>query len=353
MKPTRILIVGLGRGEAWAKEIAKASDLAIAGLVDLDEERLGRVGAALDVPADRRYKDSEQELRVSEADIVVLAVPTPLHKDMSLAGLQAGCHVICEKPLAMNLTEARELREAVRTFDRRFMVSEQYRFADGVENLRLAVRQGLVGRIAYISHEFYRGAQLTTGRWGQTDHWSRAYQEAALHDMSVHHFDMWYYITGARPTEIYAKPFDVPWNPSSRKFGYSVHATLEDGTHVDYLTCRALARPQTPWYGVLWIVGEEGALFWDGDSSTVNLSRVAPSSSFFDQQLNTEQVGFVNRGVSGTNAPLVLVVRSLIDAIRENRPHPCDIDDNMVSFATSMAAIESVQTGRPAKVVTE
>ncbi|HVC35154.1 MAG TPA: Gfo/Idh/MocA family oxidoreductase [Chloroflexota bacterium] len=351
--PTSILIVGLGRGTAWAREILKAPDLAIAGLVDVDAEKLARVGAEVGVPVGRQYPAYERALRESGADIVVLAVPTPLHKEMSLAGLRSGHHVICEKPLAMNLEEAGELRQAVKRFDHRFMVGEQYRFADGVENIRRAIAAGLIGRVAYISHEFFRGAQLTVGRWAQGEHWSRSYEEAALHDMSVHHFDMWYYMTGSRCAEISINPFDVPWNRSSRKFGYSVSATLENGTHVDYITARALARPQTPWYGTLWIVGEDGALSWNGDSSEVTLSRVIAASATGDPQLSRENVAFVTEGIRGTNLPIVPMIRSLVEAIQAGRPHPCDIDENMASFATSMAAVESARTGHAVRVAVD
>jgi predicted dehydrogenase len=353
MSTTRVLIVGLVRGAAWAREIRKVPELAIAGLVDVDPERLATVGAEVGVVADRQYRVYEEALSRAGADLVVLAVPAPLHKVMSLQGLETGHHVICEKPLAMSLDEAREIREAVRKIDRRFMVGEQYRFADGVENLRRAIAAGRIGPVAYMSHDFYRGAQLSVGRWARGDHWSQAYREPALHDMSVHHFDMWYYITGSPCVEIYCKLFDVAWNPSPRTFGYSAHATLASGVHVDYLTCRALARPQTHWYGMLWIVGQGGALFWDGDSAVVSLSRVVPGDNVFDQSLATEPVCYVDRGISGTNAPLVPLIRALLDAIREDRPHPCDVDDNLVSFATSMAAIRSVETGKPERVSIE
>jgi predicted dehydrogenase len=348
-----VLVVGLGRGEAWAKEIHGTPDIELAGLVDVDAARLARVGDELGVPQEHRFASYEGALGASKANVVVLAVPTPLHKEMSLAGLRAGYHVICEKPMAMTLDEARELREAVKQYDRRFMVGEQYRYADGVENLRLAIADGKIGRLAFVTHEFYRGARLSMGRWAMGDHWSRAYVEASLHDMSVHHFDMWYYITGKRPVEVFARPYDVPWNPSHRKLGYSLFATLEDGIHVDYITGRALARPQTPWYGHLWIVGDEGALYWDGDSFDVTLSRVVPSDDFFGQELKTEKLDYVKRGITNTNLPLAPLLRSLAEAVQEGRRHPCDVEDNWVSFATAMAAVESAQTGRSVEVAKE
>jgi predicted dehydrogenase len=268
---------------------------------------------------------------------------------MSLAALAAGHHVMCEKPLALNLAEARELREAVKQYDRRFMVGEQYRFAGGVEDLRRAVAAGRIGPLAYIAHEFYRGAQVSYASQPERDEWMRAYLEPSLQEMSVHHFDMWYYITGLRCSEICVKAFDAPWNASSRKLGHSAYATLEDGTHVDYLTCRALARPQTTWFGNICVVGQEGTLTWDG-SGPVLLSRVVSSADPQNPKLATEAVSYVDRGGEGT---ALTMIRALVEAIREGTPHPCSVEDNFVSFATSIAAAESAQTGRPVKVVAE
>jgi len=135
--------------------VVKTDDLSIAGIVDVDPERLLRAGDDLDVPRERRFADFHKALDV-DADLVVIATPTSLHKEMSLAALRAGHHVICEKPLVRSLEEARELRDAVKANDRRFMVGENYRFADGMENLRRAIAAGLIGRPAYIDHEFRR-----------------------------------------------------------------------------------------------------------------------------------------------------------------------------------------------------
>lgn len=351
--PARMLVVGLGRGTSWARQIARMPEAEIAGLVDVDAGRLATVAEELGVASNRCYTDYETALRFAGADVAVLALPTQLHVEMSLQGLRAGHHVICEKPLAMTLDEARRLRDALPSFGHRFMVGEQYRFADGVENLRRAIAAGKTGRLAYVDHEFYRGGSATPGRWANAQHWSRAYQEPALHDMSVHHFDMWYVITGSPCAEISAVPFNPAWNQSPRTFGYSVSATLEDGTHVHYLTARALARPQTTWYGTMAIVGEQGTLQWDGESAEVTVTRARPSENPMDQRLDTERYAEVNSGAAGTNETVPVMLRAFFDAIRENRPHPCDVRDNWPSFATSMAAVESARTGKPVRVARE
>ncbi|HEX2184894.1 MAG TPA: hypothetical protein VHN78_05260, partial [Chloroflexota bacterium] len=180
-------------------------------------------------------------------------------------------------------------------------------------------------------------------------------QDASPHGhipgMSVHHFDMWWYITGRRPVEIRADPIVPPGDGSGRPLGYSMRATLEDGLHVQYFDRRALARPQTTWYGDLWVVGEEGALFWNGVGSAVTLSRSLPTHDYREQHLASGPVSFVSR--DGSGGATMVMVRVLVEAIRQGRPHPCDMEDNWVSFATAMAAVESAQTGQAVKVERE
>jgi predicted dehydrogenase len=356
---TALLIVGLVRGGAWARDVVKTDDLTLAGVVELDGEKLARVGAELGVPEERRYLDFERALREAKPDIVVLAVPTPVHREMSLAALEAGHHLICEKPLVRSLDEARELRTAVMRYDRRFMVGENYRFSDGMENLHRAIAQGLIGRPIYIDHEFRRaGAGRPPG--AQSAKGAPVDPHRGIPEMSVHHFDMWWYMTGKRPVEIRADPFSPPWENSGRTFGYSMRATLEDGTHVHYLTSRALSRPQTTWPGNVCVVGEQGTLTWDGSGGVVTLSRDLPTHDYRDQHLATGPVTFVSSGSGGVTfgpagagaSSTMQMVRALVNAIREDRPHPNDIDDNWVSFATAMAAVESAQTGQPVKVAT-
>jgi predicted dehydrogenase len=343
MGATRLLVVGLQRGAAWVREAAGVDDVEVVGLVDLDPEKLGRVGGQFGIPAERRFTDFGKALDV-DAEVVVLAVPTPLHKEMSLAALRAGHHVICEKPLATSLEEARELRDAVARESRRYMLGEQYRFADGVENLRRAVADGLIGRPGYIDHTFLRMA--SPARPGP--HWAHS-PDSSIVEMSVHHFDMWWYVMGKRVTEIRADAFNPEWNPPGRRFGYSMRATLEDGTHVHYLTARAAARPQTTWHGDLTIVGEEGTLSWDGNGSAVALARVLPTHDYRQQHRSTGPVSYVERGAGGLGTT-ALMVRELMAAIAEGRPHQCDVADNWPSFATAMAAVESVQSGKAVEV---
>ena len=354
--PTSLLIVGLVRGGAWARDIARCTDLTLAGLVDVDGDRLQRTGDELSVPPVRRFSDFSKALDV-DADLVVIATPVGLHVEMSQAALSAGHDVICEKPVARSLDEVRGLRDAVKRFGKRFMVGENYRFSDGMQNLQKTIAAGLIGRPIYADHEFRRaGAGQRPGLAG-----APADPDRGIPEMSIHHFDMWWYATGQRPVEIRADPFTPPWMEAGRRFGYSMRATLEGGATVHYLTSRALTRPQTTWPGNLVVVGEEATLTWDGATTAVTLLRELPTHNYRDQHLASGPASYVSHegapgvvgGAGSAVSSTMQMVRALVDAMREGRPHPNDLDDNWVSFATAMAAVESAQTGRPVQVARE
>ena len=185
---TSLLIVGLVRGGAGARDVVKTYDIELAGIVDVDTERLQRTGDELDVPPARRFPSLDKALD-TDADIIVIATPTPTHAELSLMALRAGHDVICEKPLVRSLEEARTLREQVKATGKRFMVGENYRYADGMENLKRAISGGLIGRPAYIDHEFRR-AGAGSRPSGQSG--APVDPDRGIPEMSVHHFDMWW-----------------------------------------------------------------------------------------------------------------------------------------------------------------
>lgn len=88
-------------------------------------------------------------------DVVHVCVPNDLHRPVVLAALDAGKHVVCEKPLALDLAEGRELADAAGGSNRVAVLCHNYRFFPMVAELRLKVAAGVLGRVHSI-----RGAYL-------------------------------------------------------------------------------------------------------------------------------------------------------------------------------------------------
>jgi predicted dehydrogenase len=87
----------------------------------------------------------EQVLRRDDVDVVDICTPPYLHFEHAMAALQAGKHVICEKPLVSSLAEADALVAMEKTSGKRLMPIFQYRFGHGLQKLKLLIEKGLTG----------------------------------------------------------------------------------------------------------------------------------------------------------------------------------------------------------------
>ncbi len=78
----------------------------IAAISDVSEERLAVIGDRYDVPGFARFSDYEAMLETSELDFVHVCTPHHLHESQAIAAMEAGAHVLLEKPIATSLEEA-------------------------------------------------------------------------------------------------------------------------------------------------------------------------------------------------------------------------------------------------------
>jgi len=99
--------------------------------------------------------DSAAELcRSPQVDAVLVTTPNSCHIGDVLTAIEAGKAVLCEKPLAMNATEAREMVEAARRRNVRFGVAHVFRFNESVRKLRDRIEAGVIGRPVFARSEF-------------------------------------------------------------------------------------------------------------------------------------------------------------------------------------------------------
>jgi predicted dehydrogenase len=113
MTDLRVLLVGAGRagmvhGRSFASGIRGAKLVAVA-----DPDREARERAAAELGCERTLDDPVVAAAAEEVDAVLIASPTFTHAEIALAALEAGKHVLCEKPLASTLEEAEKVRSAV------------------------------------------------------------------------------------------------------------------------------------------------------------------------------------------------------------------------------------------------
>src|SRR5438067_13176777 len=125
-------------------QAVRSGDLAnIHACADLDEER--RATFVKDYAPNNSYSDYHELLQDRHVDAVIVCLPNFLHFPASLAALEAGKHVLCEKPPTMNAAEMKVLRDEATKRELVYFFSRQYRFTSAMRAAKAVVNEGRLG----------------------------------------------------------------------------------------------------------------------------------------------------------------------------------------------------------------
>jgi predicted dehydrogenase len=191
----RVGIIGAGRitERAHLPVLNARSDVRVVGLFDPDRDRAGWVATSFGIPA--VCVDVDELLRL-DLDVVLIACPNRFHAEMTIAALDVGAHVLCEKPMAISGTEAQAMAEAAERSGRELMVGFANRFRPEVVALERTVREGQLGEIVAIRCGWLRRAGVPgAGTW-----FTDASQSGGgvLIDLGSHLIDLAVWLAGRR-----------------------------------------------------------------------------------------------------------------------------------------------------------
>ncbi|HOB91519.1 MAG: Gfo/Idh/MocA family oxidoreductase [Bacillota bacterium] len=198
MKKYRFGIIGCGViYQVHARAINALEDAELVAIADVVEEKardaaLNRsYGANPDI-----YTDYRKMLERDDIDIVSICTPSGMHADMACDCMEAGKHVIVEKPMDVTLKACDKFIETWKRTGKYATVISQHRFSEDVQRLKKAIDEGWFGKIAlidsytkwYRSHEYYK-----SGDWRAT--WELD-GGGALMNQSVHYVDLMQWMVG-------------------------------------------------------------------------------------------------------------------------------------------------------------
>lgn len=150
----RLGIVGLGNIlDSHLRAVRQLSDVAVTAVCDVDVSRREAVAAELSVAG-----VAHQAELFDAVDAVLVALPHGLHCEVSVAALEAGCHVVVEKPMAVSVTECRRMLAAAERAGRCLLVAESAAAHAGVQHTRRAYAGGRLGRFltgSSVNARFY------------------------------------------------------------------------------------------------------------------------------------------------------------------------------------------------------
>ena len=133
-------------------------------------------------------KTTNYEEIASDGDIdaVVIATPNFTHREIALACIEGGKHVMCEKPLGLNFVESKEMYEAARDKGVRHMTAFTYRFAPSMRYVRHLVKSGALGEPRHFRSQRFLDLPETSWGWRQ---YKKLAGAGDLFDMTIHRID--------------------------------------------------------------------------------------------------------------------------------------------------------------------
>ena len=220
--PLRMAMVGGGPGafigpvHRMAAQLDGAIEL-VAGAFSRDPQKSAAAADAWGVARDRTHDDwramiAAEAARADGAELVAVVTPNHLHLPVAQVALEAGLHVICDKPATATLAEALQLREAVDASGRLFGLTYTYTGYAMVREAREIVRRGELGALRKVVVEYSQGwlAEPIEQRGDNKQAgWRTNPQEAGLGgcigDIGVHAFNVAEFVSGARVTQLSAQ----------------------------------------------------------------------------------------------------------------------------------------------------
>lgn len=160
-------------------------------------------GTRRDLGDIRTYAEWQDLVADREVDLVDICAPTYLHKEMSLAALRAGKHVLCEKPMALTVEDCDEMLAAAAKAQGKFMIAQCVRFWPECVYLKQVVADGRYGELRAL--HLRRQASTPHYSWNE---WilDPALSGGAILDLHVHDTDFALYLLG-KPRAVHAQSY--------------------------------------------------------------------------------------------------------------------------------------------------
>jgi predicted dehydrogenase len=201
-------VIGTGMGRLHLRGYAKVPDVKILGVCDINEADARRFAQEYGAP--HAVTDYHDLLKIDGLDAVSVCTPNFLHAPMSIDALNAGLHVLCEKPMATSAADAKRMLAAAKKARRRLMIGMSLRFESSTQPAYdLAVVKGELGKVYYcracmirtraFAGTFPKDGSMARGPWFANKQQAGG---GALYDIGVHTFDCAWWLMG-RPSPAY------------------------------------------------------------------------------------------------------------------------------------------------------
>jgi predicted dehydrogenase len=161
--PLRVAIIGLGMGTSHAQGYLQVPEAQLVAVADADPKRLERIiepngkeTYVTKLGRENCFTDYKEMLKSAKPDLVSVALPNFLHAPVSIDCLKSGAHVLCEKPMAMTVVQAKQMIAVSKKVRRKLGINLSYRFTPQGRALKDLADKGFLGTPYHASTRWTR-----------------------------------------------------------------------------------------------------------------------------------------------------------------------------------------------------
>ncbi|MFD1387104.1 Gfo/Idh/MocA family protein [Oceanobacillus oncorhynchi subsp. oncorhynchi] len=333
----KIAVIGCGSiaKHRHLPEYAANKHVEITAVCDIVGERAEEAAAKYEAKA---YTDYQEMLKQDDIDAVSVCLPNYLHAPVSVDALNAGKHVLCEKPMATSAEEADQMIEAAQRSGKKLMIGHNQRFVNSHQKARELIASGAVGKVYSFRTTFGHGGPEGWSADGK-DSWFFKKDEAfigAMGDLGVHKADLVRYLLQDEFVEV----------------GAFVETSAKENADVDD-NATLILKSEKGTIGTLaaswaYTAKEDNSTIIYGEKATLRLED-DPAYSLVVQYTNGETVKYELGAIQSNDEggqTTTHVIDHFIDSIQNDTTPLIDGEEGKKSLAIILAALESVETKR-------
>lgn len=315
-RPVRAAVIGVGQmGRYHVGVLAELPQVELVGIVDVDAKRVQELADTYDTVSLTDYRDL-----LGEVDVVSIAVPTTLHCDIARAFLEAGVHVLIEKPIAPTLAEARELFAVAEQRGVMLHVGHVERFNGAVQELKNIVNDPIL---------------IECRRLGPFQ--SRVKEDGVVLDLMIHDLDIVLNLVGSRVQRMSA-------------VGAAVLSEVEDVANVQlWFTNGCLAsitasRATQEKIRTLAVTQREEYVLLNYTDQDIRIYRQGSSEHRLGRgELRYKQEALIERIFVHKDNPLKLEIKHLLDCATHQASRLVSAEDELYSLQVTLEIIAMIR----------
>ncbi|MGZ4480959.1 MAG: Gfo/Idh/MocA family protein [Gaiellales bacterium] len=323
--PIRVGVVGLGGwGTNLVRNFATLPGSDLRWCCDADEGC--RETQRARYPNVRFTGDYRELLSDPAVQAVVVATPVPTHFELARQALEAGKHVMVEKPMTWRASEARELRDLVRSTGLVLTVGHLLRFHPGVEKLRELIESGELGEVRYVY-----GNRQNLGVIRE--------DENALWSLGVHDISVVLHLLDGRPAEVWARgEAYVRPNVEDVVFGYIKFDSGQIGhLHLSWLDPHKMRK--------MTVVGSRKMAVFDDMEPERKVTVYDKGPVVIPSGGISTHTGDIHIPAISREEPLGLECRAFLQAVAEGRVTRAGVDEGLAVVEVLEAMQRSLEQG--------